>query len=114
MGGHGALLPAGSVGIFSCVSEFSTGLLKCSAFNLVTVFLTKYWCAISKPGFVPVVESLGANYMSKVVTFPAWSWLDLGDHVFSSLRNSGKHERLVLRDKIVSVLSPRGWQQTGS
>lgn len=83
------------MGEFSCVSQFSTGLLKSSAFNLVTVLLTKYWSAVSKPGFVPVVESLGANYMPKVTAFPAWSWLDVGDHMFSSLRNSGKHEHVV-------------------
>lgn len=73
-GEHGALFPAGSVGVFSCVSQFSRGLLKCSAFNLVTVLLTKYWSAISKLGFVPVVESTGANYMPKVTVLPAWSW----------------------------------------
>lgn len=47
--------------------------------------LSRYCPAVAKPGFVLVLESLGANYMPEVktfsVVFQTWSWLGLGDLV---------------------------------
>lgn len=76
------MLVTGSVDEASWVFEFSTGMFSFSAFNLVTVLLTKHCPVVSKPGFVLVLESVGDSYVLRVVTFRAvfytWPWLDLG------------------------------------